>query len=254
MSRRTSRPLILVAPRFEPGRIYRDEQLSPNEATTKCYVDAIFAAGGLPLMMNLPNDLMEAEELMHEYVELADGICLPGGPDVHPTCWGDEKDYEGCTFCPARDTFELPLLRYAVEVDKPLFTICRGTQALNVALGGTLCMDVPNYPRTPGAEVHDHVNSLHQTSHPVEVDEGSLLWRANGGRTGYQVNSAHHCCVDELGEGLVLTAHSDDGVPECIERPDRRFVLGVQWHPEYTWYSTVADMDLWRSFVAAAAE
>ena len=63
MSRRTSRPLILVAPRFEPGRIYRDEQLSPNEATTKCYVDAIFAAGGLPLMMNLPNDLMEAEEL-----------------------------------------------------------------------------------------------------------------------------------------------------------------------------------------------
>lgn len=254
MSRRTSRPLILVAPRFEPGRIYRDEQLSPNEATTKCYVDAIFAAGGLPLMMNLPNDLMEAEELMHEYVELADGICIQGGPDVHPTCWGDEKDYEGCTFCPGRDTFELPLLRYAVEKDKPLFTICRGTQALNVALGGTLCMDVPNYPRTPGAEVHDHVNSLHQTSHPVEVHEGSLLWRANGGRTGYQVNSAHHCCVGELGEGLVLTAHSDDGVPECIERPDKRFVLGVQWHPEYTWYRSEPDMDLWRAFVAAAAE
>ena len=254
MSRRTSRPLILVAPRFEPGRIYRDEQLSPNEATTKCYVDAIFAAGGLPLMMNLPNDLMEAEEVMHEYVELADGICVPGGPDVHPTCWGDEKDYEGCTFCPARDAFELPLLRYAVEQDKPLFTICRGTQALNVALGGTLCMDVPNYPRTPGAEVHDHVNSMHQTSHPVEVDEGSLLWRANGGRTGYQVNSAHHCCVGELGKDLVLTAHSDDGVPECIERPDKRFVLGVQWHPEYTWYRSEPDMDLWRAFVAAAAE
>ena len=141
-----------------------------------------------------------------------------------------------------------------VEQDKPLFTICRGTQALNVALGGTLCMDTPSWPRTPGAEVHDHVNSLHETSHTVDVCEGSLLWRANGGRTGYDVNSAHHCNVDALGEGLVLTAHSDDGVPECIERPDKRFVLGVQWHPEYTWYRSEPDMDLWRAFVAAAAE
>ena len=90
MSCGSSRPLIFVAPRFEPGRMYRDEQLSPNECTTKCYVDAIFAAGGLPLMMNLPNDLLEAEELMHEYVDRADGICLPGGPDVHPTCWQDQ--------------------------------------------------------------------------------------------------------------------------------------------------------------------
>ena len=131
MSCGSSRPLIFVAPRFEPGRMYRDEQLSPNECTTKCYVDAIFAAGGLPLMMNLPNDLLEAEELMHEYVDRADGICLPGGPDVHPTCWGDDTEHDGCTFCAARDAFELPLLRYVVEQDKPLFTICRGTQASN---------------------------------------------------------------------------------------------------------------------------
>ena len=98
------------------------------------------------------------------------------------------------------------------------------------------------------------MNSLYETSHTVDVCEGSLLWRANGGRTGYDVNSAHHCNVDALGEDLVLTAHSDDGVPECIERPDKRFVLGVQWHPEYTWYRSEPDMDLWRAFVAAAAE
>lgn len=254
MSCGSSRPLIFVAPRFEPGRMYRDEQLSPNECTTKCYVDAIFAAGGLPLMMNLPNDLLEAEEL-HARVRGPRGRHLPSrGPDVHPTCWGDDTEHDGCTFCAERDAFELPLLRYVVEQDKPLFTICRGTQALNVALGGTLCMDTPSWPRTPGSEVHDHVNSLHETSHTVDVCEGSLLWRANGGAPGYDVNSAHHCNVDALGEGLVLTAHSDDGVPECIERPDKRFVLGVQWHPEYTCTARSPTWTCGGAFVAAAAE
>ncbi len=242
-----ARPLIFVAPRFEPGKIYRDETLSPNEATTKCYVDAIFEAGGLPVMMNLTED----EGLIHEYVERADGICLPGGPDVNPTCWGDDSCHEGCTFCPERDAFELPLLRLAVEMDKPLLTICRGTQALNVAMGGTLNMDVPSIPRTPGATVHDHTNSLHEVSHPIDVEPGSLLAKSCGGVLHYDVNSAHHCCVEKLAPGFVLTAHSDDGIPECIERPGSRFLLGLQWHPEYTWYYSEPDMSIWRSFVDA---
>lgn len=251
MASGTSRPLIFIAPRFEQGDMHLDERLSPNELTTKCYVDAVIAAGGLPLMMHLPNDSDAFDEVLADYVERADGICLQGGPDVHPTCWGDDTDYDGCTFCPERDVFELPLLRAAVEADKPLFTICRGTQALNVAMGGTLCMDTPSYPRTPGTEVHNHSNYLRRTSHTVDVEQSSLLSRANGGRTGYAVNSAHHCCVQELGRGLVLSAHSDDGVPECIEMPGKKFVLGVQWHPEYTWPTCEADFDLWKSFVDA---
>ena len=242
------RPLIYVAPRFEQGRVYRDERLSPNEATTKCYVDAIFAAGGLPVMMNLTTD----EELIREYVRRADGVCLPGGPDVDPRCWGDCGQHDGCTFCHERDAFELPLLRACVEMDRPLFTICRGTQALNVALGGSLNMDVPSIARTPGSDAHNHANSLHETSHRVLVEKGSLLWRVNGGVSDYDVNSAHHCCVERLGEGLVLSARSDDGIPECIEMPGRRFVLGVQWHPEYTWPFSEPDMALWRAFVGAA--
>lgn len=84
----------------------------------------------------------------------------------------------------------------------------------------------------------------------MEVEPGSLLERASGSH-GFAVNSAHHCCVGELGEGLVLSAASDDGIPECIEMPSRRFVLGVQWHPEYTWMSGGPDFNLWKAFVDA---
>ena len=243
----SARPLIFVAPRFEEGRMYGDERLSPNEATTKCYVDAIFEAGGLPVMMNIPEDV----SLIDEYVRRADGICLPGGPDVSPTLWGDSSEHPGCTSCPERDAFELPLIRACIAADKPLFTICRGTQMLNVALGGTLSMDVPCYPRKPGSTPRVHTNLLKEPTHDVVIDEGTLLYRACGGEDRYSVNSAHHCCVDRLGRGLVLTARSDDGIPEAIEMPGKRFVLGVQWHPEYTWYTCDADFALWKSFVRA---
>lgn len=242
-----SRPLIFVAPRFEPGRMYGEEQLAPNEATTKCYVDAIFEAGGLPVMMNITED----EALIREYVRRADGICVPGGPDVSPKLWGDDSEHLGCSSCPERDAFEMVLLRAAVEADKPLFTVCRGTQALNVALGGTLNMDVPTIPRTPGARERNHVNLMGRPSHVIIIQEGSLLQRACGGEERYSVNSAHHCCAERLGRGLVLSAHSDDGIPECIEMPGKRFVLGVQWHPEYTWYASDADFNIWKSFVDA---
>ena len=121
---------------------------------------------------------------------------------------------------------------------------------LNVALGGTLNMDVPSIPRREGSVAHDHADLLTRTSHRVEVEPGSLLERASGSH-GFAVNSAHHCCVGELGEGLVLSAASDDGIPECIEMPSRRFVLGVQWHPEYTWMSGGPDFNLWKAFVDA---
>ncbi|WP_321970746.1 gamma-glutamyl-gamma-aminobutyrate hydrolase family protein [Paratractidigestivibacter sp.] len=243
----STRPLIFVSPRFEPGRMYGDEQLSPNEATTKCYVDAIFEAGGLPVMMNIPED----DTLIEEYVRRADGICLPGGPDVSPRLWGDASEHPGCTFCPERDAFELPLIRACVAADKPLFTICRGTQMLNVAFGGTLCMDVPGLPRKPGSTPHVHANLIKTATHDVLIEEGTILQRACGGEERYAVNSAHHCCVERLGRGLISNARSDDGVPEGIEMPNKRFVLGVQWHPEYTWYSCDADFALWKAFVDA---
>ena len=143
------------------------------------------------------------------------------------------------------------LLRAAVAADKPLLTTCRGTQLLNVALGGTLCMDVPSLGAREGMVQWRHTGILNTVCHPVEVEEGSLLSHALGGATVVQTNSAHHCCVDRLGEDVRLVAHATDGVPEGIEVSGKRFCIGVQWHPEHTWRTVETDFALWKSFVDA---
>ena len=253
-SRSGRRPLILLAPRWERSIVEDGERIAPQEAIASCMVDAVTAAGGLPLQMALTTD----EDVIAEYVELADGISIPGGPDVNPARWGDTSPYDPALLCEERDSFEFPLVRAALAAGKPLFTTCRGTQLLNVVLGGTLCMDVPSLGAREGMVQWRHTRALNDVIHAVKVEPGSLLERALGDALGadglIQVNSWHHCCVDRLGEGVRLVGHATDGVPECIEVPSQRFCLGVQWHPEYTWRRVRSDFNLWRAFVAAAAE
>lgn len=246
-SRAGGRPVILVAPRWIPETLYGTERLAAQEAISDCFVDAILAAGGLPLQMALTTD----EGVIDAYLELADGIALPGGPDVSPRLWGSDAPADPALLCEARDAFEIPLVRRALEADLPLFATCRGAQVVNVALGGTLCTDVPSLGASEGMVQWRHEAVLHDAAHPVVVEEGSLLSRAMGGVTTAQVNSSHHCCVGALGEGVRLSARATDGVPEAIEVPGRRFCLGVQWHPEYTWRGLGTDLSLWRSFVDA---
>lgn len=243
----TRRPLILVAPRWERSVVEGSETIAPQEAIADCFVDAILAAGGLPLQMALTTD----PDAIASYVELADGIAIPGGPDVNPARWGSIEPYDPALLCEERDVFEFPLVKMAVEKDVPLLTTCRGTQLLNVALGGTLCMDVPSLGARSGMVQWRHTGILNGVSHPAEVEADSMLCRALGGATLIQVNSAHHCCVDRLGEGVRLVARATDGVPEGIEVPGKRFCVGVQWHPEYTWRALETDFTLWKSFVNA---
>ena len=134
------RPLILVAPRWEEAKPYLSETLSPNEEIASVFVDAILAAGGLPLQMSITEDI----EVIRHYVDIADGIAIPGGPDVNPKRWGDDRPYDPTLCCEIRDSFEFKLVGEVLRAKKPLFTTCRGTQLLNVATGGTLCMDVPS--------------------------------------------------------------------------------------------------------------
>lgn len=250
------RPLILIAPRWEvhAPTVERPEQTSPEETIASVFVDAIIAAGGMPLLMPITCD----PALIAAYVDMADGVAIPGGQDVDPARWGEEPGaYPAELLCPERDSFEFPLVEYTLEADKPLFTTCRGTQLLNVALGGTLCMDVPRRPVRIGMVPWRHTGILRDPAHPVEVESGSLLQRALCGEDGsaptlIQTNSAHHCCVDQLGAGVRLVAQATDGIPEAIEVPGKRFVLGVQWHPEYTWRALETDFNLWHAFVSAS--
>ena len=90
------RPVVLVAPRWEAPVVEGSETIAPQEAIADCFVDAILAASGLPLMMALTED----EDVIAEYVERADGIAVPGGPDVSPALWGDERPYDPALLCP----------------------------------------------------------------------------------------------------------------------------------------------------------
>ncbi|MBY4797144.1 gamma-glutamyl-gamma-aminobutyrate hydrolase family protein [Collinsella sp. AGMB00827] len=244
------RPLILISPcvitrELPPGI---PELGIPDQGANEMFLAAILETGGIPLVMPITEDM----DLLDHYLAMADGVALPGGHDVNPELWGVTGYDQPEKLCPARDAFEIELVRRAVAADLPLLAICRGMQLMNVALGGSLNMDVPSVSPREGTEIWEHMGGLGGPIHPVEVRPGTGLFAAVGNRERLQVNSAHHCCVERLGEGLVVTAEATDGIVEGIELPEARFMLGVQWHPEYTWKKLPGDRALWEAFVSAA--
>jgi len=191
------------------------------------YLDAVHRAGGVALM--LPPDRRVAAE-PDLVLDLLDGLLLAGGADVDPTAYGAEREPQTMHTVPERDDFELALARRAIERDIPILGICRGMQVMNVAQGGTLIQDLPtvlghaHHCRVPG--------SFEGADHPVHLAAGSAAARATGGEHAGTL-SHHHQGIAELGEDLVVTGWSElDELPEAIEARDKRFALGVQWHPE----------------------
>jgi putative glutamine amidotransferase len=191
------------------------------------YVDAIQAAGGLALL--LPPDA-QLERDPDEVLDLLDGLILAGGADVDPAVYGADAHPETHGTRTERDTFEVALARRALERDLPFLGICRGMQVMNVALGGTL---IQHLPETHGHHEHRRVpGSFDGAEHDVRLAAGSLAARA-AGEEHHQTRSHHHQGVDRIGAGLQVSGWSElDELPEAVELADRRFALGVQWHPE----------------------
>jgi putative glutamine amidotransferase len=159
-----------------------------------------------------------------------DGLLFTGGGDVHPKFYGMEShlpDTQGVD--EARDTFEFDLIDKALDSDLPILAVCRGMQVLNVYLGGTLHVDLSK------EGFNNHLSSGNRvTRHSLSVVPHSMLHAVNGS-TMAEVNSYHHQAVDRLGNGLVTTSISEDGVVESVEwalKEGMPFLAGVQWHPE----------------------
>jgi putative glutamine amidotransferase len=191
------------------------------------YIDAIQQAGALALMLAPDEYLVEQPE---EVLALIDGLILAGGADIDPSSYGQEADPQTLGTVPERDRFEIALARAAIERDLPLLGICRGMQLINVACGGTLLQHLPD--RLGHGEHRRVVGSFDGAEHDVELNESSLASAAAGERT-HSTKSHHHQGVDCLGAALVVSGVSTmDDLAEAIEVPGKRFVLGVQWHPE----------------------
>jgi len=198
------------------------------------YVEAVQRAGGLVVM--LPPDSELADD-PRQALELIDGLILAGGADIDPASYEQHAHPETLGTVPERDAFEIALTRAAIELDLPVLGICRGMQLINVACGGTLIQHVPD--RFGHHEHRRVVGSFDGADHDVRLSEGSLAASA-ARELVHATKSHHHQGVDRLGEGLLATGVSMlDELPEAIELPDARFVLGVQWHPEADLASSV---------------
>jgi putative glutamine amidotransferase len=212
------RPIIGITTYVEPASwgVWHDldATLVPH-----AYVAAVIVAGGRPVL--LPPDPADADVL-----RVLDGLVLAGGADLSPELYG--ADAEPLTDTrPARDTAEMLLARAALAADLPILGICRGMQLLVVAAGGRLHQHLPD---VLGHEKHRPAPGVYG-SQPARFADGSRIAALMG--DDVEISCYHHQGVADPGT-LTVTGRADDGLPEAIEDPAHRFVLGVQWHPEVT--------------------
>ena len=193
----------------------------------RSYVDQVNRAGAMALLLAPDPAITEDPD---EVLDHLDGLMLAGGADIDPGAYGEQTHPETIGAVPARDAYEIALVRRALERDLPLLGICRGMQILNVACGGTLHQHLPELL---GHVEHRRVTGTFEgADHDVLLEAGSLAARA-AGEEHHATKSHHHQGVDRVGAGLRVTGRAVmDDLPEALEVPGNRFALGVQWHPE----------------------
>ncbi len=210
------------------------------------YVDAVRLAGALPLIAP-----PFAEAQLPALLDAAHGVLLTGSPsNVHPSHFGEAVHDPSLPLDPARDAWTLPLIRLALARGVPLLAICRGTQEVNVALGGSLHQAVQEQPG-----LHDHrsndddpVEVQYGPVHKVKVVPGGRL-AAIVGRDSFEVNSLHGQGVKHLADGLRVEALAPDGLIEAFSvAAAPGFNLCVQWHPEWQAESNPVSMQILRAF------
>jgi len=220
------RPLIGLSAWYEPYPGRKGLNLAKLNSS---YVDSVYAAGGAAVVLS-PSHREDPRRTAAGLLARVDGLILTGGADFDPALYGQDKHEKTRVMLPLRSEFELALFSEAERIGMPVFGICLGIQAVNVARGGTLHQHVADV--TDGSVKHTNDWSPDPPMHPVRVAAGSRLRRMVGLDT-FPVNSRHHQAVDRVGRGLKVTATAPDGVVEALEDEDlRRWLLAVQWHPE----------------------
>jgi putative glutamine amidotransferase len=211
------------------------------------YSEAVEAAGGAPLLI----PLIPEPGYIASIADGLDGMLLPGSDsDVDPNRYGRDPHRALGSVHPIKDATDLLVLDEAEKRGLPVLAICFGMQVLNVHRGGTLIQDIPS--QMPDAIKHDQGAPRDRPSHRVRLSEGSRL---NGlaNTTDASVNSHHHQAVDTIGDNLVATAWTPDGLVEALEDPrGDRFVLAVQWHPELGWKDDYFSRAMFDLFVSNA--
>jgi putative glutamine amidotransferase len=250
----TQRPLILISPNMEKkGDEFGD--LAISVSTT--YPQVLLDCGALPLV--LPATVERG--LIADYVGRCDGVLLTGGEDVEPRLYTNgllprlRKTVRVTPDGGVRDLRELILIDEVFRQHKPLLAICRGHQMLNVALGGTLLVDISR--QLPGAINHRRMDRRFQVVHEARLTRGSLLAMITG-KQKLGVNSTHHQAIARVASPFRVAAVSDDGIVEGLElKPSAArilpFLLSVQFHPERLVGRYAEHRAIFRGFTQACA-
>ncbi|WP_103104320.1 gamma-glutamyl-gamma-aminobutyrate hydrolase family protein [Brevibacillus reuszeri] len=221
---------------------------SKYSTVSRNYIDSIYAAGGLPV--NIP--IISNESNYDDYIQMLDGLLFTGGNDIAPYYFGENPVRELNSMSSIRDEYEFSLFKAAYEKNMPIFGICRGIQLINVAMDGSLYQDI--YSQCPGTLGHspEHTAS-DEFYHAVQIKVDTQLYEIFGEERIF-TNSFHHQSVKKLGNNLIATAYSEDGIVEAIESTEDRFLLGVQWHPECMTKRHPMFLKLFRAFVEASVQ
>jgi len=212
------KPLIGISASMEIEKTYY--------MTATDNVEAILAAGGMPMVL----PMLEEDKAIDELARRLDGLYLTGGYDIDPTIFGEEPHPKLGTIIPIRDSFEMKMVLKMRELQKPILGVCRGCQIMNIAIGGDMYQDIYSQHDQQLLQHSQNAPKEHR-SHFVNVEKDSLLYKLVG-KTKLPVNSRHHQANRFVPENFRASGIANDGIVEAIESKNESFFLGVQWHPE----------------------
>ena len=228
------KPIIGLSPLYDEEK--RGLWMRPG------YLDVLYACGAIPLILPFDSDKVDVDQIL----SMCDGLLMTGGADINPHLYGEDPIPECDTWQDVRDVLEYKLLDKALEEDMPVLGICRGTQMLNVFLGGTLYQDLPT--QHTGTFNHAMKPPYETTCHKVRLLQGEPLHELLGVEE-IPVNSIHHQAIRQIAPTLVPMAYSLDDILEAVWMPGKRFVWGVQWHPEWIWDLDERQRNIAQTFV-----
>lgn len=211
------------------------------------YMEVLEKNGGIPMIFSLSTD----EKNLDKYFDMVDGILFTGGHDINPRLYNQEKKETCGLQCNKRDEMESYLFKKCIQNDKPILGICRGIQLFNALLGGTLYQDLSTEYQSKIK--HTMQKPYDRGVHNVDILKDTPLFKIIG-EEKISVNSYHHQAIKDLSPALVANAISEDGLIEAVSMPNKKFMMAVQWHPEFLWKKSKENDLIIAEFVKCATK
>ena len=224
------------------GNISYDNAFLPKSFVNNFYIESVIRSKGTPFIIPLSKD----EEIIKKMIENVDGIIMTGGSDIHPFRYNEEPIPNIGDINEDRDNFDFTLIKYAVEMNKPIFGICRGIQVINVYFGGSLIQDIQTQKNSN--ILHSQKAPYHIATHKIQITKDSIIYDMFG--ESYEVNSFHHQAIEKLAKDFKVTSTAKDGIIESIEYKKKdSLIFAVQWHPELMSSKNVKMQNIFDMFI-----